>query len=87
VGNGNIDVGNKAPARKAGPPIVERLLVGNGLPELRIDTSKPAQATRPDRCGAMAQQRGDSGDYSAPQKLLQLVGCREKAAPKHPAKR
>jgi hypothetical protein len=27
----------------------------------------------------MAQQRGDSGNHSAPQELLHLVGCREKA--------
>jgi hypothetical protein len=26
---------------------------------------------------AMTQQCGNSGHYSAPQKLLQLVGCRE----------
>ena len=28
-------------------------------------------------CGAMSQQRGDSGHESAPQKFVQLVGCRE----------
>jgi hypothetical protein len=27
--------------------------------------------------GAMSQQRGDSGNESAPQKFVQLVGCRE----------
>jgi hypothetical protein len=90
VGNGYIDVGKKSPTRKAGQPIVERLLGSNGSPELRIDQGKPAQAARRDICGAMAQQRGDSGNQSAPQELLHLVGCREKARPhqmKAPAKR
>jgi hypothetical protein len=27
--------------------------------------------------GAMSQQRGDSGNESAPQKFVQLVGCRD----------
>jgi hypothetical protein len=78
VGNGNIDVGKKSPARTTGQPIVECLFGSNGLPELRIDQPKPVQATRPDNCGAMAQQRGDSDNHSAPQELLHLVGCREK---------
>ena len=90
MGNGNIDVGKKSPARRTGQPIVERWFGSNGLPKLRIDQPKPAQASRPDICGAMAQQRGDSGNYSAPQELLHLVGCREKTLPhqaKPPAKR
>jgi hypothetical protein len=85
VGTGNINVGNKTPPRKTGQPVVERLVGSNGRPELRIDQPKPAQAARPVICGAMAQQRGDSGNHSAPQELLHLVGCREKAPP-HQAK-
>ena len=77
MGNGNV-VGKKSPARKTGQPSIERWLGSNGLPELRIDQPKHAQAARPDICGAMAQQRGDSGNHSAPQELLHLVGCREK---------
>jgi hypothetical protein len=84
VGNGNIDVGKKSPTRKTGQPIVGRSFGSNGLPELRIDQPKPAQAARPDICGAMAQQRGDSGNHSAPQELLHLVGCREEARPHQP---
>jgi len=90
VGNGNIDVGKQSPTRKTGQPIVERLFGSSGLPELRIDPSRTAQTARPDICGAMAQQRGDSGNHSAPQELLHLVGCREKTLPeqaKAPAKR
>jgi hypothetical protein len=42
----------------------------------------PPRTERPKLSGAMAQQCGDSGHYSAPQELLRLVGCREpKAAP------
>jgi hypothetical protein len=84
VGNGNIDVGNKSPTRKPGQPIVEHSFGSSGLPELRIDQQNTAQATIPDICGAMAQQRGDSGrgNQSAPQELLHLVGCREKVRPK-----
>jgi hypothetical protein len=90
VGNGNIDVGKECPTRKTRKPIVERLFGSSGLPEPRIDQSRPAQTARPDICGAMAQQRGDSGNHSAPQELLRLVGCREKTRPeqaKAPAKR
>ena len=81
MGNGNIDVGKQSPTRKPGQPLVERSFGNNGLPELRIDQPKPAQAARPDICGAMAQQRGDSGIHSTPQGLLHLVGCREKPPP------
>ena len=43
---------------------------------------KPGQPkTEPPKfSSAMTQQCGDSGHYSAPQKLLQLVGCRETKA-------
>jgi hypothetical protein len=38
------------------------------------------QKLRDGICGAMLQQRGDSGHESAPQKFVQLVGCREPKA-------
>jgi hypothetical protein len=90
VGNGNIDVGKQSPTRESGQPIVERLFGSNGLAELRIDQStsaqaaKSAQTARQNICRAMAQQRGDIGNYSAPQELLQLVGCRERVQPRPP---
>ena len=90
MGSGNIDVGKKSPTRKTGQPIIDRVFGNTGLPELRIDHPKPVKAARPNVCGAMAQQRGDSGVYSTPQELLHLVGCREKPRslqPKAPAKR
>ncbi|SDS33558.1 hypothetical protein [Bradyrhizobium canariense] len=88
MGTGNIGVGKTPSTRKSGQPLVKRLL-GSDLPELRIDNQNPlqnplqnpSQPLRADRkvCGAMAEQRGDSGrgHQSAPQKLVHLVGCRE----------
>jgi len=37
----------------------------------------------PPSCGAMSQQRDDSGSQSTPQKLVQLVGCRDPKARNH----
>ena len=79
MGNGNIDVGNKTPTRKPGQPIVENLVGSDGSSELRIDLQNPPKTERVGVCGAMSQQYGDSnrGNESAPQKLVQLVGCRD----------
>ena len=56
--------------------IVRNADVGNETATHRPGQPKPE---RPKLNAAMAQQCGDSGrgHYSAPQKLLQLVGCRE----------
>jgi hypothetical protein len=42
--------------------------------------TKPA----PQQTGAMSQQRGDGGNGSAPQELVQLVGCRDPRARRRP---
>jgi hypothetical protein len=56
-------------------------IVGNGNADIGNETAprKPGEPRpeRPKFSAAMAQQCGDSGHQSAPQKLLQLVGCRE----------
>jgi len=68
------------------------IIVG-GNPSIRGPSQAQAQAqvqaqadrSRVDRqdkrraalCGAMSQQRDDSGAQSMPQKLVQLVGCRD----------
>jgi hypothetical protein len=71
VADGNIDAGNKTGNRRSGLPVVERLA--------KTDRSS---APRPRICRAMLQQCADSGNQSAPQKFVQLVGCRDlKAAP------
>ena len=77
MGNGNIDVGNKTPTRKPGQPILDRSARGDGPSEPRIDKQNPLKTERPKICGTMSQQRGDSGNQSAPQKFVQLVGCRD----------
>jgi hypothetical protein len=87
VGNGNIDVGKDTLTRKTGQPLVKHLLGRDGLPELRIDQQTTVRAARPtDICGAMAQQgdQSSSGNQSASQGLVHLVGCREKARPDRP---
>ena len=86
MGSGNIDVGNDTPTRKPGQPVVEDLSGTNGS-ELRIDPSlKPDHQERASGypaglCGAMSQQGSEfRGNVSAPQKFVQLVGCRERKA-------
>jgi hypothetical protein len=80
VGNGNIDVGNKTPTRKSDQPIIDLSARGDRPSEPRIDKQKPPKTDRPKICGAMTQQRGDSGNQSAPQKLVHLVGWRDPKA-------
>jgi hypothetical protein len=60
--------------------------VGNGNVDVGNETAtrKPGQPGTDRPSGAMAQQCGDSGHQSAPQKLLQLVGCRETKARPEP---
>jgi hypothetical protein len=88
VGNGSIDVGNKTPIRKPVTPLVERLAGDDSSSELRI-AKAPLKAAGGGICRAMSQQRGDSGrgNESAPQKFLQLVGCRDSKARPEPAAR
>jgi hypothetical protein len=77
VGRDNIDVGNKAVPRKPGQP-AERPAAGDAASAPRGEKSAKKV---PDRfCGAMSQQRGDSGHESAPQKFVQLVGYRDPKA-------
>jgi hypothetical protein len=80
VGSGTTDVGDKTPARKPGQPIVERLAGSDGSSEPGIDNQTSLKTERPRICVAMSQQRGDSGNVSAPQKFVQLVGCRDPKA-------
>jgi len=75
VANGNLDVGSENPTRKPGQPAVERLPA-----RLRTEPSNLLNKARPRISVAMAQQCGDSGHQSAPQKLVHLVGCRESKA-------
>ena len=75
MGNRTIELGNETPARKPGQRIVET----------PAETHRLTKA-RPRMSGAMAQQCGDfgRGNQSSPQKLLQLVGCRDPNARPEP---
>jgi hypothetical protein len=84
VGSGTTDVGNKTAAGKPGQPIVERLAGSDGSSEPWIDEQNPLKTERVRICGAMSQQRGDSGNVSAPQKFVRLVGCRDPKAQPEP---
>ena len=80
MANGNIDVGSENPTRQPGQPPVEHLAVISGPSGLRTEPSNPLTKARPRISVAMAQQCGDSGHQSAPQKLVHLVGCRDSKA-------
>jgi hypothetical protein len=84
VGNGNIDVGNKTPTREPGQPVVVCLAQSDGSAVPGMDSSNSLKSERPGICGAMSQQRGDSGNVSAPQKLVHLVGCRDPKTRREP---
>ena len=77
---GSIDVGNKSPTRNPGQPVIESMARTDGAPKLRIEAPNTVRMKRSANCGAMSQQCGDSGNYSTPQKFVQLVGCRDPKA-------
>jgi hypothetical protein len=81
MGKGNIDLGNESPTGKAGQPIVKRPVVTDGPQYRGANPSKTKKI-----CGAMSQQRGDSGrgNESAPQEFVQLVGYRDPKARPEP---
>jgi hypothetical protein len=71
VGSGNINVGSATPTRKPGQPVERQGKTSEGK-----SSKHPASL-----CGAMSQQGGEfRGNVSAPQKLVQLVGCRDRKA-------
>jgi hypothetical protein len=84
VGSGTIDVGTKTPTGKPGQPIVEQLAGSEGSFKPRTEEQNSLKAERVRICGAMSQQRGDSGNVSAPQKFVRLVGCRDPKARPEP---
>ncbi len=69
----SIVVGNKASSRKPMPPIAE----SDGAVKPANGSSNSLRKRPATIAGAMSQQRGHSSDESAPQKLVQLVGCRD----------
>jgi hypothetical protein len=66
VGTGNIDVGN------ATPPL---------QPRRPAERQEEIRERPTNFCGAMSQQRDEfRGNVSSPQKLVRLVGCRERTS-------
>jgi hypothetical protein len=78
VGSGNIDVGSAAPTRKPDQPAAD----GSGMridPSLKTERQGKTSEHPSSVCGAMSQQGGEfRGNVSAPQKFVQLVGCRDR---------
>ena len=74
MGSGNINVGNKTPTRKPGQPVERQGKTSDGK------TSEAKTSEHPvGPCGAMSQQGNEfSGNVSAPQKFVHLVGCRDR---------
>jgi hypothetical protein len=86
LGNGSFDVDSVSGRRKAGQPSVEGSIESSFF-ELRMDRQDAAHIERTGPCGAMAQQCGDSGYQSAPQKFIHLVGCRDSKVYPDPTRR
>jgi hypothetical protein len=72
----NIIVGSKPISSKSASTIVEDPAERAGPLSLPGDRSNLLKK-RPGPCGAMSQQRSDSGSQSTPQKFVRLVGCRD----------
>ena len=70
MGNGSINV-SASPTSRSAQKVPDEPASGSGVAEPAITMAKPGI------CGAMAEQRGESGPWSAPQGLVQLVGCRD----------
>ena len=73
MASGDIVVGKSPSKRTPKTPVAQNLAS-------RAGASAPAEPVPPrseQHCGAMSQQRGDSGAVSTPQKFVRLVGCHE----------
>lgn len=86
MGNGSIDVDSISRPRKIGQPSIGRVIKTSFF-ELQSGQQALTGADHTRPCGAMAQQCGDSGYQSAPQKFIHLVGCRDTRVCPAPADR
>jgi hypothetical protein len=80
MASGDIVVGKSPSRRIPKTPIAQNLAPRAGA----SPPAEPVPSRGEQRCGAMSQQRGDSGAVSTPQKFVRLVGCRETKAPRQP---
>jgi len=72
MGGDDIIVGGNPSIR--GPSQAQAQVQAQASDRSRVDRQDKRRAAL---CGAMSQQRDDSGAQSMPQKLVQLVGCRD----------
>jgi hypothetical protein len=72
----NAIVGSKRIVSRAASTIIEDPAERAGPSSLLGDRSKSLKK-RPGPCGAMSQQRSDTGSQSTPQKFVRLVGCHD----------
>jgi hypothetical protein len=74
MGSGDIIAGSNPsiPEPKAKAMDVKSLAKGAAASRQRAEANSGER-----RCGAMAQQRSDSGATSTPQEFLHLIGCRD----------
>jgi hypothetical protein len=70
MGSGDIVVGKGSSPRRSRPENFAKRDGASAPP-----ASTPGKVDG--HCGAMSQQRGDSGGMSTPQKFVRLVGCRD----------
>ncbi len=76
MGGGDIIIADSnPPSRKRKTVAVKTLAKGAGGSSPQRNAPTPGKAES--HCGAMSQQRTDSGATSTPQKFLHLVGCRD----------
>jgi hypothetical protein len=74
MGSGDIIIaGSNPPSRKRKTVTVKNPAKGAGGSSPQRNAPTPGKAET--HCGAMSQQRTNSGAASTPQKFLRLVGC------------
>ena len=78
MGSGDIVVGSKPTRKSQENP--QAVIVNNLDKPVSASTGRSASAPGnvEQRCGAMSQQRCDSGAISTPQQFVHLVGCRDR---------
>ncbi len=81
---GDIVVGSKPTPNSQENPQGVLVDVNSKRASVSAGRSEPASGNVGQHCGAMSQQRCDSGATSTPQQFVHLVGCRDpKAGQQH----
>src|SRR4051794_16661412 len=80
LGSGRTDDADQGRIRKPGRPNVKGLTATDRFFGPRIEAPNTGRLTRPAITAAMSQQCGYNGNFSTPQKFVQLVGCHDPKA-------